>query len=99
MYWTPPISGPYAGVSVYYDRESTAEFAVTGNTDSVFEGSIYMKSGELSFERKGRCHHGDGLAGAGRQPEQGRRLGPGNHTETLTPPGFGGCDGNRRLVG
>ena len=100
MYWTPPTSGPYEGVSVYYDRESTADFSVTGNTDSVFSGSIYMKSGELSLSgTAGATTAMDSLVVVGSLSKVGDSDLAINYTETHTPPGFGGSDGNRRLVG
>ena len=49
MDWTPPTSGTYKGMSVFYDRENANEFTLTGSSGTVFDGTIYMKSGTLSM--------------------------------------------------
>ncbi len=98
LYWTPPTSGPYEGVSVFYDRENTADFSVTGNTDSVFSGSIYMKSGELSLSGTADMSM-DSLVVVDSLSKVGTSDFAINYSEAHTPPGFGGPGGNRRLVG
>lgn len=50
---TAPASGPFKGLSIAYDRESTATFRLTGNGASGFVGSVYMKKGELLVNGNG----------------------------------------------
>ena len=49
---TPPTSGPFAGLSVFSDRNNSGTLAVTGNGDT-FSGTLYAKSGSLVLTGNG----------------------------------------------
>ncbi|MHB8571384.1 MAG: TadE/TadG family type IV pilus assembly protein [Candidatus Dormibacteria bacterium] len=44
---TPPISGTYKGLSVFYDRNSTATMSITGSGSDLLTGSVYGASADL----------------------------------------------------
>jgi Flp pilus assembly protein TadG len=47
--WTPPTSGAYQGMSVFFDRENTASFGLTGSSASALSGTFYAKKAELNM--------------------------------------------------
>lgn len=49
VHLTPSAAGPWAGVTIFGDRNNTSGLTLTGNSDSVLHGSLYFKSGELSL--------------------------------------------------
>lgn len=47
--WSAPSSGAYNGVSVFFDRESTGTFGLTGSSNNSFSGTLCAKSALLSM--------------------------------------------------
>jgi hypothetical protein len=100
IYWTPPTSGPYQGMSVFYDRNNEGDFKLTGNSDTSFSGSVYMKSGELSLTgTSGVSTSMNSLIVVDTISKTGDSALTVNYTDGSAPPGFGGSGGERRLVG
>lgn len=98
--WSPPTSGPYEGISVFYDRNNDGDFTLTGNTDTSFSGAVYMKSGELRLTgTSGVSTSMNSLVVVGSIDKTGGADMTINFTESGAPPGFGGSGGDRRLVG
>lgn len=50
---TPPTSGPYQGLSIFADRNSTGSIAIAGNGADTFTGTIYAKSAPLTLSGNG----------------------------------------------
>ena len=46
---TGPTSGTYQGISIFSDRTNTATHAITGSSSSAIGGTIYSKTGTVSF--------------------------------------------------
>lgn len=98
--WTPPTSGPYEGVSVFYDRNNEGDFTLTGNTDTSFAGAVYMESGELRLTgTSGVSTSIDSLIVVDTINKTGASALTIDYTGTNAPPGLGGAGGDRRLVG
>lgn len=47
--WNPPDSGPYKGVSVFFDRDNNNKFAMSGSSTNAFTGTAYLKSGVVNL--------------------------------------------------
>jgi hypothetical protein len=100
IYWTPPTSGTYQGMSVFYDRNNEGDFTLTGNTDTSFSGTVYMRSGELRLTgTSGVSTSMNSLVVVDSINKTGDSALTINYTEGDAPPGFGGSGGERRLVG
>lgn len=97
--WSPPTSGPYEGISVFYDRNNDGDFTLTGNTGTSFSGAVYMKSGKLRLTGTSGSTSMDSLVVVGSINKTGTADFAINFDETKAPPGFGGSGGDRRLVG
>jgi hypothetical protein len=50
---SPPTSGPFQGMTVFFDRNNTATASITGNGGAIMTGTIYMASGALSVTGNG----------------------------------------------
>jgi Flp pilus assembly protein TadG len=100
VYWTPPTSGTYQGMSVFYDRNNDGDFTLTGNTDTMFSGTVYMKSGQLRLTgTSGVSTSMNSLVVVDSIDKTGDSDLTINYSEDDAPPGFGGSGGERRLVG
>lgn len=100
IYWTPPTSGTYQGMSVFFDRNNEGDFLLTGNTDTSFSGTVYMKSGELRLTgTSGVSTSMNSLVVVDAINKTGDSDLTINYTKGDAPPGFGGSGGDRRLVG
>jgi hypothetical protein len=100
IYWTPPSSGTYQGMSVFFDRNNEGDFMLTGNTDTSFSGTVYMKSGELRLTgTSGVSTSMNSLVVVDAITKTGDSDLTINYTKGDAPPGFGGSGGDRRLVG
>lgn len=98
--WTPPTSGPYEGVSVFYDRNNAGDFTLTGNTDTDFSGAVYMKSGELRLTGTSAVSTSmNSLVVVDSINQTGTSDFSIEYDDSIAPPGFGGSGGERRLVG
>ena len=101
MDWTPPTSGTYKGMSVFYDRENANEFTLTGSSGTVFDGTIYMKSGTLSMTGpSGVTTSMDSMVVVDNLKKTGDSAIAIDYNAANGPAGVGGSGGgNRRLVG
>ena len=45
----PPDSGPYQGVSVFFDRDNDNKLTMSGSSKNAFAGTVYLKSGVLDL--------------------------------------------------
>ena len=98
--WTPPTSGPYEGVSVFYDRNSEGDFTLTGNTDTSFSGAVYMKSGELHLTGTSAVTTTmNSVVVVDSINKTGTSDISITYDDSIAPPGFGGSGDERRLVG
>ena len=52
MQLSPPTSGPFAGITIMYDRNNTATSKLSGNSNG-FGGAIYMPAGQLQLTGNG----------------------------------------------
>ena len=50
---SPPTSGVFQGLTVFYDRNNTASSSITGNGGTIMGGSVYMASGALTVDGNG----------------------------------------------
>ncbi|MDQ2745588.1 MAG: pilus assembly protein TadG-related protein [Chloroflexota bacterium] len=46
---TAPTSGPYQGLSIFYDRNNVASFGLKGDAGDSLTGTIYAKSAAMNF--------------------------------------------------
>jgi len=46
---SPMTTGPFAGLTVYYDRNDTSPLSMTASGGSTFEGSVYAKSSAVTI--------------------------------------------------
>lgn len=98
--WAPPTSGPYQGVSIFYDRNNEGDFTLTGNTDTSFSGAVYMKSGELRLTGTSAVTTSmNSVVVVDSINKTGTSDISIDFDESVAPPGFGGSGGERRLVG
>lgn len=47
--WSPPDSGPYRGLSVFFDRANNNKLTMSGSGTNAFTGTAYLKSGVLDL--------------------------------------------------
>lgn len=100
VHWTPPTSGAYEGISVFYDRNNDGDFTLTGTTDTSFSGALYMKSGELRLTgTSGVSTSMNSVVVVDSINKTGTSDMTINYSDGDAPPGFGGSGGERRLVG
>jgi hypothetical protein len=98
--WTPPTSGTYKGMSVFFDRENANEFILTGSSGTQFSGTIYMKSGLLSMTGpSGVTTSMDSMVVVDAIKKTGDSAIAIDFDPANGPAGVGGSGGNRRLVG
>lgn len=50
---TAPVSGPYKGMAIWYDRRNTSELRLTGNGANLYSGTIYASSAKYRFNGNG----------------------------------------------
>jgi hypothetical protein len=50
---TPPITGPYQGLAVFYDRGNTADLSFTGGGATTFTGTIYGRQAAMRLTSGG----------------------------------------------
>jgi hypothetical protein len=50
---TPPISGPYQGLALFYDRSNTARLSFTGSGAATFTGTIYARQATMGLTSGG----------------------------------------------
>jgi hypothetical protein len=50
---TPPITGPYQGLAVFYDRGNSAPLSFTGSGATSFTGTIYARQAAMSLTSGG----------------------------------------------
>ncbi len=50
---SPPSSGDYQGISIFYDRHNTSALTLTGNGDDSVSGTIYAKSAQMTLTGNG----------------------------------------------
>jgi hypothetical protein len=53
MNLSPPTSGPFQGLAVFFDTNNTASSSITGNGGTVLTGTVYMKSAPLTITGNG----------------------------------------------
>ncbi len=58
---TAPSSGPYQGISVFYDRNNTAPITLENNAGDSLTGTIYAASAALSLSNNGGIGQFDSL--------------------------------------
>jgi Putative Flp pilus-assembly TadE/G-like len=46
---TPPITGPYQGLALFYDRANTASLSFTGSGAATFTGTIYARQAAMEL--------------------------------------------------
>jgi len=52
--WTPPDSGPYAGISIFYDRNiDDKKLEISGNGNMQISGAIYAAGAEVQLSGNG----------------------------------------------
>jgi hypothetical protein len=50
---TPPITGPYQGLAVFYDRGNTEPLRFTGSGAAAFTGTIYARRAAMELTSGG----------------------------------------------
>jgi hypothetical protein len=53
MNLSPPTSGPFQGLTVFFDPANTATSSITGNGGTVMSGTVYMRSAGLTITGNG----------------------------------------------